>query len=103
MINITPKPLDIDLQVGSDHSETISTRLLFTIGDFELNFETSEDAKENIEKIDKLLNQINSQMSDIALEATKFAHAQILQQVGISLLTQTINHNRGFVQRLLGI
>ena len=50
MINITPKPLDIDLQVGSDHSETISTRLLFTIGDFELNFETSEDAKENIEK-----------------------------------------------------
>lgn len=41
--------------------------------------------------------------SDIALEATKFAHAQILQQVGISLLTQTNNHNRGFVQRLLGI
>ena len=66
-INITPKPLDVNLHIGSDAGidESISVRLLFTLGDFELNFDTSENAALNIEKIDKLLSHVNEQMSNI--------------------------------------
>ena len=88
MINITPKPLDIDLHIGSDagSDEIVSTRLLFTIGDFELNFETSESAKENIKKIDKLLNQINEQMSSIGSALNRLDSIYELQNSEIQSL-----------------
>ena len=65
MINVTPKPFDLNLQIGNDANETTNIRILYTIGDFELNFNSSKNARENIAKIDKLQKQIDEQLSDI--------------------------------------
>lgn len=89
MINITPKPWDVDLQIGSEVDDMISTRLLFTIGDFELKFDTSENASKNIEKIDELLNQINEQMSDIGATLSRLDTIYELQNKEIENLLAT--------------
>ena len=65
IINITPKPFDLNLQIGCEANETIGIRIMYNLGDFELKFNNSEDAKENIEKIDNLMKQIDEQLSDI--------------------------------------
>lgn len=83
IIDVTPKPFDVTLQVGTEAEDTITTQLLFTVGDFELKFETSEDARENIAKIDKLLNQINKQVSNIGATLNRLDSIYELQNNNI--------------------
>lgn len=73
-IDVTPRPLHVDIQVGYDAGEDITATLQFLLGDFWVDVSTVENANESIKRIDEVLDEISSQMSVIGAQLNRFSN-----------------------------
>ena len=72
-LDITPKPLNVCIQVGSDKDEEIIQTIQFILGDFWIDVSSVESSKESLGRIDELIDEdeikretlINEAISDL--------------------------------------
>lgn len=65
VINITPVPFEVDLQVGDKAGETVHFSVEFGLGDFYVDFSTRETTQESLKRIDEMIDKVNLQLSNI--------------------------------------
>lgn len=79
-IDITPQPLDVNIQVGSDKEEDITQTIQFLLGDFWIDVSTVESSKESMNRIDELLDHIHQQKSSLGASVNRFEQILKLNQ-----------------------
>ena len=89
VIDITPDPVAIRLQVGANSEDSITITIDLKLYNFELDYSTPESSLENIETIDELQNTINEQRSKIGATLNRLNSAIESQQTKIENLTSS--------------
>ena len=89
VVDITPKPLNIRLQVGANSTDGINIKLEFNMFGFELDFGSAENAAENIEQIEEVLSEINTQRAQIGAMMNRLESASARNTTSIENLTSS--------------
>lgn len=87
VIDVTPRPLEVNIQIGANASETLDFTLEFALADFELDYSSRESILQNVEKIDKLLEKVSNQMSMIGAKMNRLESINTLNELNIQNLT----------------
>lgn len=89
VVDITPDPTDIRLQVGAnaDTSSCINITIDFRWKGLTLDFTTTESARNNIELIDELQDEINTEQAKFGAVINRLESAMQLQTTQIENLT----------------
>lgn len=89
VVDITPDPTDIRLQVGAnaDSSSCINITIDFRWKGLTLDFTTTESARNNIELIDELQDEINTEQAKFGAVINRLESAMQLQTTQIENLT----------------
>lgn len=71
-VDVTPRPLYLDVQVGYDAGESIRAKLQFLLGDFWVDVSDVESANESVRRIDEVLEEVHTQLSSIGSQLNRF-------------------------------
>ena len=65
VVDMTPTPLHVRLQVGANSGDSIDFDLSFNLFNFEVDFSDIESSLDSLEDIDEMLNTVSSQRASV--------------------------------------
>ncbi len=90
-VDITPRPFEVNIKVdiGSGDNKFIHTQISFNLFDFSVDFSSQESARESLEDIDSLLENIQSQILNIGTTINRLENVLEAQTLKIDNLIST--------------
>ncbi len=91
VVDITPRPFELAVKVdlGSSANSFVNISISFNLFDFYVDFMNDKGLSENIEKIDDLLSQVNTQLLNIGTAINRLTETMEAQNIQLENMIST--------------